>query len=85
MTIKRPVKKRRCIHCLVWQFDALWQAIRVTCMHCRWSWDPVPSQDPRGDRLRALQSQEAHADLCPRSHHIEPWQGKLTRRYVPCS
>lgn len=51
--------RSKCSHCFVWFW---WRGqMELKCPHCNWSRFKVPSLDP-GDRLRCLQSQEAHED-----------------------
>jgi hypothetical protein len=68
---KEWMKRRRCMHCYVWAFDASTQEFLIACAHgCgsirnRWT-----SVDFAGDTRRVKSSQEAfmisHRNGCPR-------------------
>lgn len=68
---KEWMRRRKCLHCYVWAFDASTQQFMIACAHgCgsirhRWT-----SPDFEGDSRRVKSSQEAfmisHARGCPR-------------------
>lgn len=56
------MSRRRCRHCRVVYYGAGVYSQR--CAHCGYTFWEYETLDASGDRMRALESQEAHEEWC---------------------